>query len=448
MRRVKGIERQVTLQASASSSYKLRVAARIAFLLSLHLALAACVESRLDKQLRQNALEQRVALKRLMAQAESDEQAPITWSRAHRKMLNENLLLKRSQEQLEKARELKSKQWLDLIPDVGAYVNIGANISELGSLNGEDINARLATNLRIPNPFLFYGRLYASALQRQNAEWSHELDRRRLYAQLFEAFVEAKTIDEMERETRARSKGISLLGSNDVTEALDRIEREKDMLQRRKAYHRIKVNQLFNTPGSNWKLEGSLPRISYRNRVDSLKLGGDYGRLAVNLEAIQIESAILRVKRIKFQQWPMLNLGLSLPPLYAKNEDTDFSTDRMLLFSSATKAIDLQDVAGLEDISDAKKRLQLTRERLMQSREREVLRLNQLVNRYRQLLKREVRIKRKIARIGDYGFTEPGAVLNNLAERSSLKLELIEVQRQLGQLDLQFLIWDENYWKS
>ncbi len=219
-------------------------------------------------------------------------------------------------------------------------------------------------------------------------------------------------------------------------------------MERRRLYHRLSVNQLLNTPGSNWSLSGPLPKISYRNRYQRMNIGKDFGKLALNLRAIQIEGAILSVHRVKFQQWPSVNFGMSNPPLYSSNGDSGFSSDDLLLFSGASKSMDLTDIRGLENIRDAEERLMFTREQVRQRTENEVARVVMISATYGHLLAEERRLERDIKRLGRPDSAEPGIVLKDLERRADLEKQLIDNRRQIQQLDLQFLIWDETFWKS
>ncbi len=416
----------------------------------LALASGSCgIQGKLARNLEANAASQRQEVRGLFAGIEQpSEGKPMDWRAAQRRMMKHNLSIRQSEAQLAQTKKLRWKKWFELLPKVGSYVNIGASLSELSNLEADDLSARLVANLSIPNPFQFHASLYAIALQQQNAEWSHELDRRRLYAQLYEAFIEAEAIAETEAAFESKSQNLSLAAAGDISTYFERMDNERRMLERRKAYHRLKVNQLLNTPGGNWRLAGEIPQVTYRDRIGRLGIGEDFGKLAANLEAVQIEAALLQLKRVKFQQWPTVNLGLGLPALYSSEESAGFSSEELFLFSGANKSIDLTDIAGLESIADAKQRLQFTRERLQQNREREAMRFSQLISTYRHLLERERQILQRMERGGGSGLTSPDGVIKDLETRSALQLRRIEIRRQLQQLDLQFLIWDETFWKS
>lgn len=411
--------------------------------------LSSCgLESKVGKRLAGHAAGQRAAFK---AYYEGVDQVPakrISWSQAYALFSENNLSLKQSAIQLEKARKLKWEEWKRLVPRVNSFINIGANISELSDLGGDDLNARLIANLSIPNPFRFYASLYSAALQRQNAEWSHQLDKRRAFVELYRAFLDAKSIQEDLEELREREASLLDLSDGEIVSALTEIRRENETIKRRQSYLRLRLNQLLNTPGAHWQPVGELPMISFRNKLDQIRIGENFGKLALNLQAVRIEGGWLQMRRVKFRQWPQVNFSMGLPPIYSNNDDRGFNTEEILIFSGATKQVDLTDIAGLEDVEDARRRLEFLRDRLEVSVEREAQRIRQLGLNYRELLAEQRRLEKRLARLGkSRGSGAPETVLADLEQRGDLRRELRQANDQIRQLDLQFIIWDETFWK-
>lgn len=410
------------------------------------LVLSACTAARMGKNLEASVVEQKREFRDILGRFQTEPSETISWNAAYKRMVSDNLSLRQSRQQKEDSKKQKTRQWQTLIPRVSSYVNIGSSISDLSDLSTDDLNASLLANFNIPNPFEFYAALYGASLQQQNAIWSHELDTRRAYTQLYSSFVERDAIDKAEAAYGRKLK--SLLGnqSGDMSALVNTVTVELESLEQRKLYHRLSVNQLLNTPGANWKLDGKLPQISYEGRFKRLVVGERFGKLALNLQAIQIEGAILRVKQVKFRQWPSINFGLSNPPLYTTNGTNEFSSDDLQLFSGANKSFDLADIGGRQEIRDAETRLKFTREQLRQRAEYEASSILQLVRGYELLIGKGQYLEREIKRLGRTGSLEPEIVIKDLERRSDLDLQLIENQRQIQQTDLQFLIWDETFW--
>lgn len=415
---------------------------------SMSVACCSCVAKRVAKNLASHYEDEKGRYRALAGQLRDDDTRPISWEVAYKRLLADNLTLRQSINQLEMAKRQGGAQWRSLIPRVGSYVNIGASIAELTDLTSDDLNARLIASFNIPNPFNFYAALYAAELQRQNAEWSHDLDKRRAYGQLYGAFIEARSIrDAEELVARQQSMLTTVSKSTEIVQQLDQLKRQMESLDRRRQYLRLNLNQLFNTPGASWMPSGELPDISFRDRINQLEIGEQFGKLALNLQAARIEGAMLQYERVKFRQWPTLNFAVSTPPVYASEGNNDFSGDELLLFTGASKQIDLTDIAGLQEFEDAETRLQFTRDRLRLTAEREVSRFESLATNYRKLLDEERAHIRKLKRMAAMpGSSESELVIRQISLYAEQQGLLIEVRRRIQQLDLQFLIWDETFW--
>jgi hypothetical protein len=421
---------------------------RISLVLGLLLQVG-CVNRKVADSLGRNFDEQFETSRALGYEVSVTRREPIGWVDAYFRVENQGLALRQSRKQLEESKRLKARQWLSLVPRLSTFVGLGNSISQLTRLESDDINARLVANFDIPNPFQFYATLYGAALQEQNAIWAHDLDRRRAFTELYAAFLEADLLRETENELIRREQTLSNLPIGDLEGAVRTLAIEKEALARRRGYHRLSVNRLLNSPGKNWDLTGRLPSISRPHRSQDIVLGERFGKLALNLQAVQIEGAILGVERVRFRQWPAVSFGLSGPPLYTTTgETTAFSSDQLMFFSGVTRSFDLTDLGETANVRDARERLMFTREILRQRVEAETVQIRESQRAYQQLLREEEALRRQIARIDNARSTTPESVLDDLALSKQLRERLIEVGRRKNQLDLQFLIWDETFWNS
>lgn len=409
--------------------------------------LNGCVAPKAKQDLVKSSIAREGEFKALIDRIETEPRKSISWKEARRRLLKDNLGLQQSQQMLEDAERQTKRQWLTLVPRMSAFLNVNQSLSSLANLQGDKLNASVVTSLNIPNPFEFYGILYGAALQTQNARWSNELDKRRAFTELYAAFLDARVMSEEKVALERRRQLFSAGDFGDIAKRLYGFEREKDSFARRLLAHRQNVNRLLNTPGGNWDLSGDLPVISYRDSYRNFKIGPDFGKMALNLYAVRIESAIMQTQRVKYSQWPSINFGLSNPPLYSSFGNNRISGDDLNLFSGATKSFDVTDIGGRQAIQDAEKRLKFTRQQLQQSMEQEAARILQIRQTYDQLRVDERRLEGAIKRIEQPSSSEAEALLHDLELRSQLELQLIQIHRQIEQLDLQYLIWDERFWK-
>ncbi len=384
----------------------------------------------------------------MLTELESASQESIAWKKAYSRMLEENLGLQQSRHMLAQTERETRRQWLSLVPRVAAFLNVSKGLNNLADLETDNLNASIVGSFNIPNPFEFYGSLYGAALQAQNARWSQELDERRAFADLYSSFLDAQALSEEAAAMERRKKTFGIYESTDFTKSLQSLAKEEDSLVRRRTAHRGNVNRLLNTPGANWNLVGALPHISYRNRYQDIKIGGDFGKMALNLYAVRIESSIMQTQRVKYQQWPSIGFGLSNPPIYSSNGSDNLSAEDFDLFTGANKSLDVTDIGGRQAIQDAETRLKFTREQLLLNMERETSRILLIKKSYAQLLADERRLEAAIKRLDRPASSEAEIVIGDLESLSQLELQLIQIRRQIDQLDLQCLIWDERFWKK
>ncbi len=410
--------------------------------------LCGCVTNKVNKRLSASSKEREREIRELIRDLEETKPSVITWPDALAKMRSDNINLLRSKKLLERSESLQTKQWLTLVPRVGGFVQLSKDFGSISDFSGDDLNTRLIANFSIPNPFDFHARLYSAALQEVSANWSHELDKRRAYIELYSAFMDAESL-RREREFFERKWRVGLVSAeSELLSEIESYENESNFLKRREKTHRVNVNRLLNTPGGNWSLRGGVPQISYETKYRKFEIGEDFGKLALNMHAIRVERAILSTRRIKFQQWPSLSFGLSTPPLFVSDQDTDWNGENVILFTGVSKTYDLVDFAGRERVADAEFRLKVVRDQLRFSMEREVIRLDDLQKSYGQALRQRRSLQAEINRIKKRSNALAEVVIDDLTKQYQLEAELLQIERKLRGMSLQYLLWDEKFWKS
>jgi len=212
---------------------------------------------------------------------------------------------------------------------------------------------------------------------------------------------------------------------------------------------KVRLNRLLNTPGKNWKITGSPPKISYANKLNQISFRKNYAKLALMLQTLQIESNNLSIWNIKFTRLPQLSLGASTPPLYSSQSDSTLSSDQITLFSGLSKSFDPTDPLDKETVKNTKKRIRYNRQQLLLSTESDALRLNLLKKRYKQLLTQRVSLKTQLLTLDSLQTsTSSTSIIKLLEERKKIVDAISETHKRQVSLDLQIWVWDENYWKK
>ena len=420
----------------------------IAWLALMMLVSSSCTSSKIEKNLSAGYYAQTQQINALMAQLDDGSVSkPIRWKDALKRMRQDNLAVEQSNKLLEEAAKNRSRAWRQLVPRVSGYMSLSTQLDSLLDFSSDDINQSLIANFNIPNPFTFHATLYGAGLSYERAKHSHELDKRKAYVELYKAFIAARDFREQVAELQEQMENPSGNVSSDSAEELHQLQQQWTSLKRQRKTHRVNINRLFNTPGDNWELVGKLPDISYRKKYRNIEIGDDFGKRAMYLYAIRTESAILAKKRVKFRQWPILNFGLSQPPLYSSSRTTTYELENFNLFSGASKSLDLTDPLGLDEIRNAEFRFAYTRKTMLQNMEREALRLSQMKDAYQSLLLKERRLKQLSDILEKDVASDVEVVLAQLEAIKENRKQLTDVRRQLVRQDLQYLIWDETFWK-
>jgi|GEM_PF-3318091 len=410
--------------------------------------LLGCTENRIARNLSAHLASQERDAAWLDSRMDSAPSVPIKWSAALAKMRSSNLGLLQSRAQMEEAQKQPRREWLGLLPRLSGFVSLGDSISQLTDI-GSNLDARLVANFAIPNPVEFYATIYGAQLQKQGAIWSNQLDERRAYIQLYTVYAEAASIQDAAQRLTETQKSLSVIPLEELEKVSKGFLSSREQLRIRQKYHRLAVNRLFNTPGANWKLVGSVPSLGYEKSYRNIKLGNNFGKLAFNLQAVQIEAAQMSVYRVRYRQWPSINFGLSTPSLYSTQDtNSGYSSDNTYLFSSASQTVDYTDLGGFRSVKDARQRLENTRAQIRLRMEEETVRMKELCRAYSNLLIERNMLEKQLAYVPRSASTDYQVLSQQLLVREEHKTRLAEIKNQLTQLDLQLLIWDENYWKN
>lgn len=418
------------------------------FLFSLS---TSCVEKRLEARLANHSKTQAVTLKSLQTSHHLKKREGLSWTEASGILEKNNAALQRSRDQIASAKQQRTDQWLALIPKIQGFIGLSQTLSGLAVLNSDDINARILTSFNIPNPLRFYTQSYALALQSLQAEWSYELTRRQLYVQLYNYFLEERSLDRRYQKLVADEKSLERTTVERLSDKIISIEQEKKAIARTIGFQRLAINRLLNTPGRYWQPSGKIPTVSYKNRYKNLRFGEEFGKLALKLQTLQLESSVLSVLNVKLRQLPNWSQGLSSPTLFSSNDDstTGLNADDFFLFTSLSKTIDLTDIRGRKNLRLAKVRAKYTRDQLTLSMESEIRRLELLKQSYGHLHLEKNKITQRVNQLKKKTSKRAlDTVLKEYEEFQNLEEKKQNLDSQITRLDIQLWLWDDVYWNK
>lgn len=416
---------------------------------AMSVATTGCVSSRLFERL--GLAEKEVAEKREALEDSLDRpKKRLTWKRACALMDANNVQLRQArQRQKDYERERKRFVFDQINPRISAIANLSSVLGELSDVDNDDYGIRLFANFRVPNPISTYARRYSLELRYYMGALSlHELERR-LKANLYGEFVRHSTTP-----PQADALNQGNYRGDDLQALMGAIESREQRAYSKKSRDRnlrASLNRLLNTHGENWDPDVStLPDISYAHRLDRIDPDKGFGRLALKQAAGQFEVALASKWKIKLDELPNFNAGVSLPTVYDSRFDQDgFDAEDTRLFFSLNKGFDLSGREALR-AQKAEDRYIMAKESLNARMEREIHRLEGAKQQYRMLLKEEGRLNQQLKWMKRNPPSEgsPAMVIQRVRDLLALKEKLQSNKLKQQQLDLEFWVWDENYWKS
>ena len=405
----------------------------------------ACIHLRLNKNidehtnsLKSQALESDFNLKN------PPKQQPLNWDTALELLKKNNTSYNNSLDSIQSARKQISGQWWSILPRLAAFTSISSSISELSNVTSDDISASLVTNLNIPNPVRFYAQRYALNLQKLSAELQHEQLKRRLTIDLCRLYKRQSTLVIQNELLTKRRNNIHLVPVETLAQTITAIETEQKAYLASSQSLRLEINNLLNTPGKHWYLQGSPLEPKFSSPISLLRLGKkSFGLLGFKQQAIQLELSTLQVREARIRRVPQVNLSTSNPPLLSTTGNA-FEVDNIQLFAGATSQIEIRDPLGRGPVRDTKQRLTETKAQLRFQAEQENFRLQKLQANYQRLTEQLDSFKSKDPRIlprlsTEQLIAEITVIQSNLHSERNIKNQLQEIELQLWQ-------WDESQW--
>lgn len=430
------------------AGFSLKISPASVAILAIAVLVSGCVHRRFESRLaqaEQKVLDERSAL----ANTVDYGAKPLDWEAACRLMQEKNQRIRLGREQVADLERQRKRFALDQIsPRLIAVANLSSALGSLSQLDDRAYGIRLFGSFNVPNPLTAYARRYSLELQYYQSVLSlHELERR-LKASLYGQFLRYRALEAMEAMETAKP------GQENLTGIMERtLNRKRNELnaQRRRGSMRLYFNQTLNTPGENWApVVSSLPDISYENKLSRLEPDKGYGRLALKQAAGQVEASLANLWRLKLEKLPSFSTGVSVPTLYDSSFDENgFSADEVRLFGSMNKSFDLSGRQA-DSAREAEQRAILVQESLRSRLESEIYLLDETKENYRILLDERDKIVNALRWMekNPPPGGSPKVVLERINERSVLRTRLQQNELQRRQLDLEFWVWDEEYWKS
>ncbi|MDX1680459.1 MAG: hypothetical protein R3242_07000 [Akkermansiaceae bacterium] len=388
--------------------------------------------------------DEQAKLERQLAEYRKEEipEIRLSWKQAKRRMLANDISLKRSRARLEELRRQRKSQWREWLPRPSLFISLQSGLREVGDLNGRDVSGSLYAPLQIPNPWTERAKAYRYALAELQAEDSLEILERRQVTGLYRLFHEWAALDNSSQPVNQGSLEVE----DEILQALR--ARERDALDDdKRAMIELRLSRLLNMPGVRVVPKiSSLPDVDYSQRRKRLVPGKNYGSLAMRLSSYRIVSALLRAKGIEVLEWRPPRLSVGLPAIYeVQRGESSYidGSEEINLFGSWSKSFDVTGRTAAS-IRNAKQQVEFVRESLRLELRNDSYEWHKLNRRYETITTKMEILRGRINRIQ---ISDVGAASDDLERFRQILSELKQLEYMKLMLDIELWSWDDHEWK-
>ena len=384
------------------------------------------------------------------------EPREINWEQARAMMLENNLDLQRARDSLARARESKSQIYWDLVPTLRLTTALSNALTDLGSVDTEDLRFSVFSTVNLPGVVSLYSRRYSALLAELRAEWELRLKRRELIIRLRETFLEYSDF-ETRRANVSQSQLWNPPGSKTPAELL--ASTPEEMLLEQQAFNlRLTENRLSQSIAKilgnfdhRWKLTGSgLPELSYAESPLDLNETSRLGVLLRRKQAADLEALRLMELSTKLGYFPDLQMGISSPSLYriGNGRERGFSADDLIIHANSIVSIDTS-FRLTRQLKNVRRQIEL-QERIMKEQIREQIQRAMLAQEELLLVERELNLAE--LRIQTLDAQPRSAELDDV--RIYLEKRFVLIERASGlrlkkaRIEGGFWLLDEDKWKD
>jgi len=375
------------------------------------------------------------------ATGERDE-LKLTWNQARARQQVHDSSLRLARERLEEVRRQRKNQWREWLPRPTLYVNFQNAFQNLGNLTSDDLRGALIAPLTIPNPWTQTARAYQLALTEVQAEAAYELTRRRQITSLYFLF------SEWDRASQEQSINSPTADLEEAVRARFQAQERSLSDQERRQSQRTQFSRLLNLPGTDvTPMVKTLPKIDYTSKYRRFTPGKNYGLLATQLYAYDLQGALLRKKGIDLSRWPTPTFSTTTPAIYdTTSQDQQFlaGSENISLFANWSKTFDLTGTRANE-IRNAEQNLRFIRENISVRIDSESREWERLIQRYDFLLKQRQLARDRLGKITE-NRSRTSTVQADILDARKLVTDLQNLERRKESLDLQIWLWDDSAW--
>lgn len=306
-------------------------------------------EERLEDKLKVVEAEYKAELKKQINGAKA---VPITltWNQALEKLFYSNPEVLRANYRIDDSREAMRAIWRTMIPSLNISISESATLEDLGALF-EDTSLRVSSFVSLGNLLNLPKRLIENRVRQISVELLSEQVMRNQVIALYRLFQE-QHLHDLEQQAIVYQKQL-VDAEHEDTKSIDYVlaakniaELNEDLELKRLQWNR-QVNEMFMGKYTRVRLVySSLPKIKYSPSELDFQNAKRWGRLQLNLLAIEAIADEARFKQLFSRYYPTGYLNVSAPPLFQSNANRSFRFEDIRISPSMNWALDTRDSIG------------------------------------------------------------------------------------------------------
>lgn len=246
----------------------------------------------------------------------------IDWPSAVSLMLENNLELRTSRNEITNSQAMVKQIWKDLIPNLNLRAGVTKRLTSLHTTTFDDVNFSADSFFNIPGIVNFSARLYTARLMLLRSQIAYRLAERRQMIELYRLFYGAEEADfQTGRLQTQRATASAMEQIDPFTGRMMQTElRTRELANVRELQNvQDRASKLLGSRDHRWVFAtNNLPDLRYHEIPLELTDTNRVAGLQLKLFAVELEAARAQILGMKLRYWPELNIFISSPPLYSR----------------------------------------------------------------------------------------------------------------------------------
>ncbi|MGV3774480.1 MAG: hypothetical protein ACO1QB_16390 [Verrucomicrobiales bacterium] len=378
----------------------------------------------------------------------------LDWQTATAIMLEKSLKLRQARIEVTNAQESVRQIFRDLVPTINLRAGVTKRLESLNTTTFDDVTFSADSFFNLPGLVTFGARLYAARLYQFRTEVAYQLAEREQMIELYRLFIGAEeTKDQLQRLASQRATAGAMQEIDPFSGRLMQTELQTRELgaQRDVKTLQDRASELLGNRDYQWVFTtNGIPDLRYHQNPLVLNDTNRIAQLQLKLLAVELEAARAQLTGIKLRYWPDLNIFISGPPLWQRQNGQDIWWHAREMRGTADLFWSL-DTRGYisRQLRQTKRQQELQKERY---RLESLALMNRLLFTQNLIKGVEQQLLRVNAQLNLLLAVPPAqnyfSIQKYAVDYRSLTQQQIRLKRELAELNTLFWFVDEDAWRS